>query len=205
MPLSYIDTRSVFTHEERYAQTIETIKSVRSKIPNSIICLVECSKFTDDQHEYISSLVDHFINLFDNTELRSKIYGKSKSLGEGTMTIAALQYILSNKLDYTSLYKISGRYWLSESFSLDDANLNIVKPIDGNQSNISTALYKINRPTSEKFLDFLKSKQTDMEGCRGYEVMFAEFISGLKDVKFVDIIGVAGYVSVDTDKHLYLG
>ena len=33
-PLSYINTRSIYTHEERFEQTKKTIQSIREKIPN---------------------------------------------------------------------------------------------------------------------------------------------------------------------------
>ena len=32
-PLSYTKTRSVFTHEERFEQTLKTIQTIRDKIP----------------------------------------------------------------------------------------------------------------------------------------------------------------------------
>ena len=35
-PLSYINTRSIYSHEERFEQTKKTIQTIREKIPNSI-------------------------------------------------------------------------------------------------------------------------------------------------------------------------
>jgi hypothetical protein len=34
---------SRFNSEERFLQTLDTIKSVRQKVPNAYICLFECS------------------------------------------------------------------------------------------------------------------------------------------------------------------
>ena len=46
-PLSYSNVRSVFTREERYEQTKKTIQSIREKIPNYKIMIVECTDFTE--------------------------------------------------------------------------------------------------------------------------------------------------------------
>ena len=34
IPLSYINTRSCYTHDERFEQTKKTIKTIKEKIPN---------------------------------------------------------------------------------------------------------------------------------------------------------------------------
>jgi len=46
-PLSYTNIRSVYTREERFIQTKNTIKTVREKIANNKILLVECSLLND--------------------------------------------------------------------------------------------------------------------------------------------------------------
>ena len=43
IPLSYINTRSCYTHDERFEQTKKTIKTIKEKIPNLKIFIVECS------------------------------------------------------------------------------------------------------------------------------------------------------------------
>lgn len=202
LPLSYTNTRSVFTPEERYNQTINTIESVRNKIPGVIICLVECSDI-DPQHLLeITSRVDYFLNIFDNAELRTRVYSPSKSMGEGTMTIAALNYIREQSIQYTSFYKLSGRYSLADSFIPEEHPL-VVKPISGNIHNVSTLFFKLNKESVQDFYTFLVSHESDMKNCKGYEVLFAEFISSRDLVKFTDTLGVSGYVSVDADKTLH--
>lgn len=202
LPLSYTDTRSVFTPEERYSQTLNTIESVRNKIPGVIICLVECSDLDKYQVVKLTSHVDYFLNIFDDTELRSRVYSPSKSMGEGTMTIAALNYIRERDIKYTSFYKISGRYSLADSFILDESPI-IVRPIGGNRGNISTLFFKLNKESVHDFYTFLVNHESDMRNCKGYEVLFAEFISSRDLVKFTDTLGVSGYVSVDADKTLH--
>jgi hypothetical protein len=63
-PLSYTNTRSVFSKEERFEQTKKTILSIRNKIPNNKIFLVECSKLTLEENNYFLSNVDYFLNIY---------------------------------------------------------------------------------------------------------------------------------------------
>ena len=52
IPLSYTPTRSVFTHNERFEQTKYTIQSIKEKIPNAKIFIVECSFLTEEQNVF---------------------------------------------------------------------------------------------------------------------------------------------------------
>ena len=134
-PLSYTNARSVYTHEERFEQTKRTIESVKQKIPNLKILLVECSNLSFDQEEYLKKNTDYFLNLYNNEKIRKNTSGVSKSLGEGTMTLCALQYLIDNNIGFNNLIKISGRYWLSDNFDYNKFNNNniVIKYIDNNK------------------------------------------------------------------------
>ena len=53
-PLSYTNTRSVFSRQDRFEQTKKTIKSVREKLSNSKIIIVECSDFNEEESKYFN-------------------------------------------------------------------------------------------------------------------------------------------------------
>jgi hypothetical protein len=198
LPLSYISTRSVYTFQERFEQTKLTIQSVKNKIPNCKIFLVECSNLTDDENTYFLENVDLFLNL-NNHELSSNMHSASKSLCEGTMTICAINYLISNNINYDNLIKISGRYYLSESFNINNFNNNdiVIKQIDNNINNVFTGLYKLPKNCTEKLKCFLESNYNSMKMCIGYEVLFAQFINTLCENKIiVNPIGLQGNVSV---------
>jgi hypothetical protein len=206
IPLSYISTRSVFSHEERFEQTKKTIISIRNKIPNSKIFIVECSDLNKEQNDYLNKNTDYFLNLYDNTEIRKNIHSKSKSLGEGTMTYCALDYIINNNIYYDNLIKISGRYWLSNNFDYDVFNCNniIIKYIDNNKNNVLTALYQLPKEYVLKFKIFLGNSFNEMINCIGYEVLFAIFIKSQNtNVINLNPIGLEGFVSVE--KEFYSG
>ena len=199
-PLSYSNVRSIFTREERYEQTKITIQSIREKIPNHKIMIVECTDFTNEEESYFEKECDYVLNLWNKKELHPKIFGLSKSLGEGTMTIQALKYIIKNKYEYDYLYKICGRYWLNENFKIHNIENNIFKRINKNENNIFTALYKIDKKTVEKLEFFLINNIENMKKCIGYEVLMSQFVKNI-DKELVDIIGLSGAVTVCGSKY----
>ncbi len=199
-PLSYTKTRSVYSHEERFEQTKKTIQTIRDKIPNSKIFIVECSNLNEYMTKYLISHSDFFLNLYGDEKIRNNTTGISKALGEGTMTICAINFIKENNIVYDNFFKITGRYWLSENFNYNNFNNNdiVINYINKDINNTSTSLYKLHKINVEDFMNFLNRNMNLMIQCIGYEVLFAKF---LKETKFnyvihLNKIGVNGYISV---------
>ena len=193
IPLSYSNTRSVFSRYERFLQTKKTIESIKNNLPNDKIIIVECSELNQEETDYLNDTCDYILNLWEKKELHDSIFGISKSLGEGTMTMEALNYI--KDLEYNYLYKISGRYWLNTNFEIGKIQSNVFKRINNNENNIFTALYKIDKNTAEQLLLFLTKNIEAMKKCIGYEVLMSHFVKNI-DKKMVDIIGLSGFVTV---------
>jgi len=205
-PLSYTNTRSIYTKEERLEQTKKTIYSIQTKIPNALIFIVECSLLNEEEENFLSQNSNYFLNLYNNEIIRQRVYGISKSLGEGTMTYNALTYIQANNIQYDNLIKISGRYFLSDNFVLERFNNDsmVVKYIECNRNNVFTALYKVPQKAVYKFILFLNDNINLMINCIGYEVIFSRFLNSLSDVDIKDfpIFGLEGPVSVSTDYYI---
>lgn len=200
LPLSYISSRSIYTWKQRYEQTIQTLSSIKEKIPNVKIFLIECSEFKEDDEKYLINNCDYYLNLYNNEKLQKNIFGVSKSLGEGTMTIQALNFIISNDIKFNNMFKISGRYFLSKKFDYNKFNNEniVVKKIEGNINNIFTALYKLNEDDIVTFKIFLEKNIENMKNCIGYEILFGMYLKHInyKNVLFIDnYIGLKGYVS----------
>ena len=177
-PLSYSKVRSVFTREERYEQTKKTIQSIKEKIPDCKLMIVECTDFTEEEKDYFEKECDHVLNLWERKELHPKIFGIGKALGEGTMTIKALEYIIENKFNYDNLFKICGRYWLNNDFDYNIYNNNnlVFKKIAGNINNIFTSFYKISYDNTKILLNFLIQTEINMKRLIGYEVLFSHYL-----------------------------
>lgn len=199
-PLSYTSTRSVYTHEERFIQTKKTIESIKEKIPNCKILIVECSELNEEQNDYFKKNVDYFINLIDEPDKCKNIYSESKALGEGTMTIEAINYIIKNNILFDNFFKISGRYWLSDNFNYINFNNNdiVIHNLNNDKHNTCTALYKIHETNVIDFHNFLISITELMLQCICYEVLFAIFLNLPKNNKVIHMnnYGINGYVAV---------
>jgi hypothetical protein len=204
-PLSYNTVRSVYTKQERFEQTKTTIKSVRSRIPNNKIMVIECSPLTKEENQFFLENTDIFINLYDlpDKSYIEKIHSHSKSMGEGTMSIYALEYLLTNKIEYDTLYKLSGRYRLNDKFSYEKYNNNeqVLVQYYCEKECASTILYKLPRAQSLQWYAFLQNANHYFVHCYGYENIFAMFLRELEQQTenlVIDIrqMGVCGNISV---------
>jgi hypothetical protein len=202
-PLSYIKTRSVYTREQRFEDTKKTIASIRDKIPGAIVFFVECSQLSAEEREYLEQHVDLFLNLFDTKDegLLARVSSPSKSMGEGTMMICALQYLFENNVPFDHLFKISGRYWLNDSFQPDRyANdKTVVHYIHGDSGNVFTCFYKLTRIHALCWLEYLRQSEELFIRCIGFEVMFGYFLKERNEEDILvnkDRVGINGYVSV---------
>lgn len=116
-PLSYSKTRSIFSFEERLAQTIETISSIKNKIKSCSIVLLENSDLSQDEQKKIEALVDYFVSFSSDkqaTNLRDSLH---KGAGEIYMLQSFMK--IAAHINYKRLFKISGRYQLNKKFDLN--------------------------------------------------------------------------------------
>ena len=56
IPLSYTPIRSLFTKEIRFEQLKKTIATIREKIPDNQIILIECSLLSEDERQYLTNV-----------------------------------------------------------------------------------------------------------------------------------------------------
>lgn len=105
---------SIHSSEERFLQLKEqTIPSIRKKIPNSFIVLIEGGEMDD-----------FTLNKIETTDADHVFYTDVKTLGKSMGEISMINVFLSSEkfkvLDdensFTEIYKISGRYFLTDEF-----------------------------------------------------------------------------------------
>jgi hypothetical protein len=161
-PMDWVSTRSIYSYSQRFEQTIETIESIRKYMPNTDILLIECSP----ESEYMSELkkrVDIFVNAYPNDTV---INCFNKSIGEATLLTKALSIL--ETMSYNHIYKITGRYVLTEKFNKNNWSDNNVNGIATKHYSslrnpgvcMHTFFYKI---PSDKMLIMKKSLQMFVE------------------------------------------
>lgn len=105
---------TIFSKKERIEQTIDTVLSIKNKIPNRYIIIIEGSRI--DQTEFKNSFESlvNYIYFCDVSNLR-------KSQGEITLLYEYFNsdHFKSLEKDINSISKLSGRYYLNDNFNWD--------------------------------------------------------------------------------------
>jgi len=158
----YSSSRSIYTTEERYEQTLRTIDSIRQYIPNSYVILFDNSEFDEPQYSVLNEKCDLFLNVCNDIDIyeytNNKIY---KLYGELAQTAYVLKYIRENlgHLKFDNFFKISGRYWINESFNysdyVNDNNIFKRKPDVTDRRYYYTSFYKISNKKFRAFVDLI--------------------------------------------------
>jgi hypothetical protein len=126
---------SIYKPEERLAQTLETIASVRERIPNATICLTDCSQpgISVEVKDQLVKHVDYFIDfssdenviwIHDNIQVQDIV----KNLTELTVVHSFFETAQEKGWfdNCERVFKVSGRYRLTDKFNIRDYENDIV-------------------------------------------------------------------------------
>lgn len=198
MPYSYVSTRSVYTCQQRYEQTLTSIKSIRNLHGNAFIVLSECSDISAEMTAELRSRVDLFVQSYDNEMIRNAcINSIKKGYGEVLQSIAAVEALNQIGIPFRRMFKLSGRYFLNNYFNKDNFSLDMYtfnKMFKGSTVH-STVLYSVPYTLMEAYMDTL---------CRCSE-LYEHNVVGLEEIlpprckpaTYIDCFGASGYVAVD--------
>lgn len=116
-PLTYAQ-RSIFTPQQRFEQTLQTIESIKYHIPDATIYLVEGSSIDKHIEEKLQSLVNYYYNTSSIPYIKNAVDSPLKGYGEGAQTEYILNIIKEHRYDH--ILKISGRYIMGPKFKLEN-------------------------------------------------------------------------------------
>jgi hypothetical protein len=132
--------KMAFNSDQRFDQTVKTILSIRKIVPDADIFLLDNSSLSCKQRILIVELVDKF---YDFSKNRLQKYFRSYSVIGFPETMMILSVIKDiDRYAYKLIFKISGRYYLNESFNLKSFSLNKMT-FRAYEHNVSTRLYSI--------------------------------------------------------------
>ena len=200
IPYNYSSIRSIYSKDERFEQTKNTIRSIRENCPDAKIFIAECSNYetNKDQLDYLKANSDFFYNMWDKKELHQYIFGISKTLGAAIMAIEFINYIIINNLNFDNYFIISGRYYLNNNFNFNlykDAKL-----LQFRTDNIytSTVLYKMNYNYLCLFKNYLIN---NLNPSIGYEEIYRNFCDLYKNELIILVKDCyEGNIAVDGNK-----
>lgn len=110
--------RSTFSDDERLEQTIETCKSIRKKFKDPNILLLELSELTSEEIDRLSPYTTKII-LYHNHPLTEQYSSRSNRSAGELFSVREIVKLL-NENSCSMLYKLSGRYVLSQAFNIEN-------------------------------------------------------------------------------------
>lgn len=153
----YGGERSVFSAEERVCQTIETVRSIRQRVPYADIVIVEGGEKLDKKTiTVINSMGVRILYpigcLGFGGIVKYFVSGKSKALGEIVLMLSA-RFVLRSFREYDYIFKISGRYRLNSNFDITRWRMDKIcgKDIYEDRTQISTRLIGIPKSLVGKY------------------------------------------------------
>jgi hypothetical protein len=203
---SYISVRSIYTIEQRFNQTKNTIKSIRKNIPDVCIFLIDNSNFENGYiyiHQELKSLCDVFINpLHDNDLNYYTNINKYKSIAEGYQIMYFLDIFNNLNLNFDRFFKISGRYYLNDTFNYD--NYITEKIIFSRDRKLNfiyyyTCFYMIPKSKFNLYINsykiFYNNKDNEKLVEQNIEYILPMLIK-LENIKLVDNLGITQMIAV---------
>ena len=114
---------SVFNTEERFEQTCETIESIDKYCPNSIKVIFDASPYPVE-NKYLKKLTSYnntwFLDVGSHDEVKELSLEGKRSEAETYAFMGVLTWLRSQDFKAKRIYKLSGRYTLTDNFVLDD-------------------------------------------------------------------------------------
>lgn len=170
--LTYCNS-GVYTKDERFEQIKNTIKSIREKIPNSLVVFIDISNFNAHEKKYLEDNCDIFINPYDNVELIGNVTDR-KSYGEKSYIQFAIDLLNDNTGTYSfnkypnlkNIFKVGARYFLNDQFDFNcyDNMYDIIKvvPREIYSDACYSSLFKISKQNIPSFIESLKIYDYDL-------------------------------------------
>ncbi len=204
--------RSTFSDDERLEQTIETCKSIRKKLKDPNILLLELSELTSEEIDRLSPHTTKII-LYHNHPLTEQYSSRSNRSAGELFSVREIVKLL-DKNSCSVLYKLSGRYELDGFFkekNYSKTKMSFRRGIFGLHPNrrfpkaprlsgydtyYYTVLYSIPNHLIRKFGEFLeKSWEKLNEGDQDIEHLLFQTIDK-EYVKTIRQLGCCGNLSV---------
>ena len=157
-PWSYTSQRSIYTPQERFVQTLESIQSIRLYAPSSLIILTECSDISEYMMSELQIYADVVIQLNQDPQIRHAcLESPIKGLGELWKLLAAIDYIQNNHIQFRRLFKLSARYSLTERFDISAFSDTAFGFMFGNPPEACTILYSVPHTLLATYIQALKN------------------------------------------------
>jgi len=193
---------SAYDRTTRFEQTKKTLDTIKEKIPNSLIILIEKTNLNEDELNYFISNCDILLNESQNQEFVDNINHPNKSFGERCYLLKCIEWINQNKIYFPNIqniFKVSGRYYLDDNFNYLDYNNDkiVVKIVDEKiwKNACTSCLFKISISKFDHFYYSLLNNY-DINHCME-QFMYIYIHQNFDKSEYIDIptLGMSGFVA----------
>jgi len=119
----------IYSAEERLNQTIATCDSIKTKVPNSDIIILDggYKHLSDSEKDILRGSMSRFISYTDETEVKGIQAVPSQDIVKNAIEILMYGTFFTQnaeqiKKEYSRVFKVSGRYILNDNFDFDFHN-----------------------------------------------------------------------------------
>ncbi|NTU71286.1 MAG: hypothetical protein HGB10_05655 [Coriobacteriia bacterium] len=189
----YSPTRSVYTAEERLTQTLESVASVRERAPGAHVVVAENSELADVERSALAEAADRLLEYASDESAAALRDGNYKGASEVDVLLRTLADI--GDLPFTRLFKLSGRYRLTDSFELDRFPTDRIGAY-ASGNGYTTVLYSIPAAMADFYAHRLQhALERALAGASIEDVL----IPGIEEARIGSVVplGVCGNVAVD--------
>jgi hypothetical protein len=114
----------VFPDDQRFSQTVSSLKSIRKVVPDAFIVFSDVSvrNLSDLERETIAGLCNAYIDLSQQPDVRKLSINMQKSQAENVLMFYTLHTLKQNNLlkDVKRIFKFSARSELEDSFDITE-------------------------------------------------------------------------------------
>jgi hypothetical protein len=208
---------STFDAVTRFKQTLATVESIREKVPNAHITVLESSvvPIPENMVVELTHAVDRFVNFGQNTDIIT--IAKRMSSGDIVKNLTELtmlyKFFKGNSFEeFDRIFKVSGRYSLNDSFDLGNhvgqnyvvgaaCKSQFTSGITGGiNEQYMLRLYSFDAAMAQEFGVRLKTmihymiQRVNNKGYADVEHLFYKFLPKDK-TKSIDVVGVEGFIA----------
>jgi hypothetical protein len=200
---SYTEKRSVYSSEERFNQTFQTIVSIKKFIPNPYIILFDNSIFTNEQYAFLKNNVDKFINIKNDDLLNyyTNDY-EYKAFSDIAQQLSFYDNFFKKINNFNHFFKISGRYLINSNFDyneFDNDDIIFKKNNDvKDRDYYYTCFYKLNSSSVPEYFDnlkiLIKNKKLYENNYSDLEVIIPKFFED--KIKATNNLGITQRIAI---------
>ena len=189
-----------FSTDVRFRQTLDTLNSIKKRVPNSYTILIEGTKNLPESIRRIYEY--HYDHVIYTDDLDISLYLDAPNIGAGEMKLLELGVDWLEKQDIKTevVFKLGARYVLNDSFNINAFSkefFSFKKKYDESVKSdvVITGLYSIPFPLLKEFKSVLQKGPVLLATCYPMiEQLFIEVI-GQQKISFVETLGLEGSLS----------